>query len=155
MSGCHSVKKSPHKSNSFRRDSISKLPGVWHYLWVFKVAFLKAGPCTIWYYSSLTPELDSPINIKPDSTHHVGDLQNGKRSLKHIYTTEQDQSDIEQLQMSNYKNRELFTSSSYWSETPSSNSELPPILPSSIWWSCTEKRKRFLGMSAGKQSMRF
>ena len=27
-SGCHSVKKSPHKSDSFRRDSISKLPGL-------------------------------------------------------------------------------------------------------------------------------
>ena len=26
-SGCHSVKKSPHMSDSFRRESISKLPG--------------------------------------------------------------------------------------------------------------------------------
>ena len=29
--------KSPHKSNSLRRETISKLPGGRHYLWVFRV----------------------------------------------------------------------------------------------------------------------
>ena len=35
-SGCHSVKKSPHKSSLFRRESITKLPGGCHYLLVVR-----------------------------------------------------------------------------------------------------------------------
>ena len=37
-----SEKKSPHKSNSFRRESFSKLPGVGHYLWVLRVHIVKS-----------------------------------------------------------------------------------------------------------------